>query len=267
MRHKIQSGASAPLRCCSFSLKRAPMKGSGAGSKQCQHRNRVISSLGKAVVLQGANGEQANRRLLYGKLEMIRMSMQSRIANTRIICEVDEVGFAKIVELHRAQVFRFLFASLRDVDLAETLTQDCLLRAVRNWPSFRGDSNVMTWLTRIAINVRNDYWRNRRARFWRQATANSVDIDAACEWLPSPEASSEARLAAREQLQQVWKLSETLTKKQRTVFLMRYFEERTLNDIAHATGLSEGTVKAHLYRAIARIRCGVTTRESAGCIA
>ena len=48
--------------------------------------------------------------------------------------------FANIVESHRPQIFRFLLASLRDVDLAETLTQECFLKAHRNWKHFRGGS-------------------------------------------------------------------------------------------------------------------------------
>ena len=45
-------------------------------------------------------------------------------------------GFARLVETHRPQIFRFLLASTRDVDLAETLTQECFLKAHRNWAIF-----------------------------------------------------------------------------------------------------------------------------------
>ena len=76
--------------------------------------------------------------------------------------EIADDEFESIVASHRPQIFRFLLASLRDVDLAETLTQECFLKAHRNWASFRGDSSAMTWLMRIAINLQKDYWRNRR---------------------------------------------------------------------------------------------------------
>jgi RNA polymerase sigma-70 factor (ECF subfamily) len=49
--------------------------------------------------------------------------------------------FARVVQKHRPQIFRFLLASTRDVDLAETLTQECFLKAHRNWASFRGDAH------------------------------------------------------------------------------------------------------------------------------
>jgi RNA polymerase sigma-70 factor, ECF subfamily len=162
--------------------------------------------------------------------------------------------FSSVVTSHRPQIFRFLLASTRDVDLAETLTQECFLKAHRNWASFRGDSSAMTWLMRIAINLQKDHWRNRRMQFWRQTRTNSVDLDEASEWLPSGESSQEQTLLARERVTQVWSAVEGLSERQRTVFLLRYVEELELSEIAHTTGLSEGTVKAHLSRALARVR-------------
>jgi len=162
--------------------------------------------------------------------------------------------FSAIVQSHRPQIFRFLLASTRDVDLAETLTQECFLKAHRNWESFRGESTAMTWLMRIAINLQKDHWRNRRMQFWRHTQTNSVDLDEASDWLPSGESSIEQQLLAKERVKQVWQAVKGLSERQRTVFLLRYVEERELSEIAQATGLSEGTVKAHLSRALARVR-------------
>jgi RNA polymerase sigma-70 factor (ECF subfamily) len=178
-------------------------------------------------------------------LEAMTMSTAAEIAAQEFTC---------VVERHRLQIFRFLLASTRDVDLAETLTQECFLKAHRNWASFRGESSAMTWLMRIAINLQKDHWRNRRMQFWRQTRMNSVDLDEASEWLPSGERSAEQKLLAREQVKRVWESVKGLSERQRTVFLLRYVEEQELSEIARATGLSEGTVKAHLSRALGRVR-------------
>jgi RNA polymerase sigma-70 factor (ECF subfamily) len=162
--------------------------------------------------------------------------------------------FSSIVQAHRPQIFRFLLASTRDVDLAETLTQECFLKAHRNWENFRGESSAMTWLMRIAINLEKDHWRNRRMQFWRHTRTNSVDLDDASEWLPSGERSIEQQLLAREKVHQVWQVVARMSGRQRTVFLLRYVEELELADIAQSTGLSEGTVKAHLSRALNKVR-------------
>src|ERR1700722_4256654 len=142
--------------------------------------------------------------------------------------EIASEEFSSVVERHRPQIFRFLLSSTRDIDLAETLTQECFLKAHRNWSGFRGESTAMTWLMRIAINLQKDHWRNRRMRFWRSTQTHSVDLDEASEWLPSGESSAEQQMLAKEQVRHVWKATEGLSERQRSVFLLRYIEEREL---------------------------------------
>jgi len=162
--------------------------------------------------------------------------------------------FAEVAARYRPQIFRFLLSSLRDPDAAETLTQDCLLKAHRNWGSFRGDSSVMTWLLRIAINLQKDHWRSRRMQFWKTTSQNAVDADDASNWLPSLESSPEQQAVAKDQVRLVWKAVKELSERQRTVFVLRHVEEMEIHEIATAIGLSEGTVKAHLSRAMGRVR-------------
>ena len=162
--------------------------------------------------------------------------------------------FADIAAQYRPQIFRFLLSSLRDPDAAETLTQDCLLKAHRNWSSFRGESNVLTWLLRIAINLQKDEWRSRRLQFWKTTSRNAVDAAEAGAWLPSGESSPEQQAVARDQVRLVWQAVKGLSERQRTVFMLRHVEEMELQEIATAMGLSEGTVKAHLSRAMLRVR-------------
>ena len=168
--------------------------------------------------------------------------------------------FNQVAAKCRPQIFRFLLSSLRDPDAAETLTQDCLLKGFRNWASFRGDSSELTWLLRIAINLQRDHWRNRRLQFWKRTQTNTVDSDEASQWLPSLESSPEQQVLAREQVKAMWKVVEGLSERQRTVFMLRHVEEMELQEIAQATGLSEGTVKAHLSRAMVRVRAGIGSR-------
>ncbi|HEU5457309.1 MAG TPA: sigma-70 family RNA polymerase sigma factor [Terracidiphilus sp.] len=167
---------------------------------------------------------------------------------------IDAEEFTRVVETHRSQIFRFLLASTRDQDLAETLTQETFLKAHRNWAGFRGESSAMTWLMRIAINLQKDHWRNRRLQFWRQTQNAAVDMDEAGDWLPSNQASQEQTLLAREQVRHVGRAVQGLSERQRTVFLLRFVEEMELAEISATTGLREGTVKAHLSRALARVR-------------
>jgi RNA polymerase sigma-70 factor (ECF subfamily) len=165
--------------------------------------------------------------------------------------------FSTVFETHRPRIFRFLLASTHDVDLAETMTQECFLKAYRNWLNFRDESSVMTWLMRIAINVQKDHWRNRRVQFWRRTRTNAVEMDEASQELPSGERSPEEHVLAREQVGEVWKAVDDLSERQRTVFLLRFVEDLELREIAEAAGLEVGAVKSHLSRALLKVRAAL----------
>ncbi len=164
--------------------------------------------------------------------------------------------FEEIVRVHQRRIYRVLLGLVRDPDAAGTLTQECFLRAYRNRKSFRGQSSIGTWLVRIAVNLATDHARSRRSNFWRRmfGGSNREDAAAAAEDLPDPAASPERQLGAREELQAVWSTVDQLAPQQRAVFLLRFAEEMTLEEIAQAMTLEVGTVKAHLSRALTAVR-------------
>lgn len=165
--------------------------------------------------------------------------------------------FSSLVQLEMPVIYRFLLASFRDKDLAETLTQECFLKAYRNRCSFRRESSARTWLMRIAINLQKDHWRNRRMQFWRETRTNAVDVDSAIDLLPSTERSPEAQMLAREQVTRLWELVRRLSRRERSVFLLRYMEELELREIGQCTGLTVGAVKVYLRRALVKVREGL----------
>jgi RNA polymerase sigma-70 factor (ECF subfamily) len=74
------------------------------------------------------------------------------------------------------------------------------------------------------------------------------------DWLADRRSSPEAEASAREQVMAVWRAAAALSERQRTVFLLRFVEEMEIREIAAAVGLQEGTVKAHLFRAVDAVR-------------
>ena len=162
--------------------------------------------------------------------------------------------FDKLVPAYWPRVYRFVLASLRDAEAAETVTQDCFWRAYRSRASFRREASVNTWLMRIAVNLIRDRVRNRRLQFWKRATATAVAPSEIAEWATAGQASPEARTLAGEQVAAVWEATKTLASRQREVFLLRFVEEMEILEIAQATGLTEGAVKTHLFRAVHAIR-------------
>jgi RNA polymerase sigma-70 factor (ECF subfamily) len=162
--------------------------------------------------------------------------------------------FADAVQIAWPRVFRFALASLRNYDAAEALTQDCFLRAHAGWKRFRGDCSIQTWLMQIAVNLVRDAARNRRLQFWRRVQTTARDLAAVSNWIPDRRLSPEAEALLKERVAAMWKATEVLPERQRTVFLLRFGEDMDLLEIAAATGLTEGAVKVHLFRAVQSVR-------------
>jgi RNA polymerase sigma-70 factor (ECF subfamily) len=162
--------------------------------------------------------------------------------------------FDQVVQRYWPRILRFVVASVHDGDVAETLTQECFVKAYRSRMRFRGDASVHTWLVRIAANVVRDHTRNRRLKFWRSAERAGVDARAVADWLPDPAISQEQKALIREQVQAVWDATRSLSHRQRTVFLLRFVEEMDIAEIASATGLTCNAVNVHLFRAVHAIR-------------
>lgn len=163
--------------------------------------------------------------------------------------------FNELVRRHQRRVYRVLLALVRDRDAADTLTQECFLRAFERRRSFRGESSVEAWLVRIAVNLARDHGRNRRRAFWARLFWNAPDGESGeARAVADSRASPERLLAAREDVAAVWSAVSQLAPQQRAVFVLRFAEEMTLEEIAGATELAVGTVKTHLHRALLAVR-------------
>jgi RNA polymerase sigma-70 factor (ECF subfamily) len=169
--------------------------------------------------------------------------------------------FGVLVEQHRPRVFRFILASLRDKESAENLTQDCFVRAYKARNQFRGASGIGTWLMQIAANLVRNHEGSGRLKFWRRTLRGDVDVSVAGDWIPDPHMSPEQMAAAKQQVEKIWKVAARLSGKQRTVLLLRFVEDMELLEIAAITGMKEGTVKTHLFRALQSVRAALEEKK------
>lgn len=165
--------------------------------------------------------------------------------------------FDELVRRNQKRIFRLLMALLRDEDAADTLTQECFLRAYKKRASFRGDSSVDTWVYRIAVNLARDYQRSKREGFWKRmfsATPENEEDTSVLDTVASDHADAESQLLAREEVEQVWYTVRRLSDNQREVFVLRYAEDMSLDEIAQTLEMQIGTVKSHLNRALTTVR-------------
>jgi len=179
-------------------------------------------------------------------------------ASERSSSELEDID--ALVRTYRPRLLRFVTFSIGDADLAESITQDCFLKAYNGRASFRGDCAVNTWLTSIAMNLIRDQQRLQKFRFWRQARATAIDVNEAANFLPSKECSAESRVLIKEQTKQVQAALTNLSVNQRSIFLMRFGQDMELAEIAAAIHMPLNTVKTHLHRALKSVRAQVGTK-------
>jgi RNA polymerase sigma-70 factor, ECF subfamily len=179
-------------------------------------------------------------------VELIALSGEHHIS------ELEDID--AVIRVYKPKVFRFVAFSVTDRDVAESITQDCFLKAHLTRDQFRGDCSVSTWLMRIAFNLVRDHTKSQKFRFWKNAAATAVDAHDVSQHLASDATSAEAQLIAKERVEMIHQTLQELSDKQRSVFVMRFVEEMDLPEIAAATGMSLPTVKTHLYRAVGAIR-------------
>jgi RNA polymerase sigma-70 factor, ECF subfamily len=175
--------------------------------------------------------------------------------------EVSIEKFDEIMRRHQRRVYRVIFLLVRDADTADTLTQECFLRAYLKRGSFRGECRIETWILRIAVNLVRDHARNRRASFWKRLVGLEDSEPDRVEprqfsprQFPAKEPSAERTLLAREELEAVWNALSSLSPQQRAIFFLRYEEEMPLAQIAEMLQLKVGSVKAQLSRATGKLR-------------
>ena len=196
---------------------------------------------------------------------LANLSMVGKLATTEAF---SAENFDQLVSLNQRRIYRLLISLLRDPDAADTLTQECFLKAYTGRSSFRGECSVETWLYRIAVNLARDHVRNRRVAFWKrlfasqQSQSPSEDLEDVAQRIPDKRPSLERNLLAKEEVDLVWRTAQQLSPMQREVFLLRFAQDMSLEEISQTLEVQLGTVKAHLSRALSTVRARVKEHRS-----
>jgi RNA polymerase sigma-70 factor, ECF subfamily len=166
-------------------------------------------------------------------------------------------AFEYFVRTYQRKVFRLVYTLVRNAAEADALTQDVFVKAWRAVPDFKGEAAFETWLNRIAVNAVRDSVRRRKpvVSFSDLAAAEDSegpDLPRAAE--PTDGTSPERDALSRQIRRRIGEALEALSPRQKAVFVMKHYEERSIAEIGAATGLDDGTVKSHLFRAARKLR-------------
>lgn len=162
---------------------------------------------------------------------------------TRLLAEAatQRKGFELLVRGYSEQLYWMIRKIVVEHDDANDVLQNTFLKAWNGLDSFHGDSKISTWLSRIAINESLDFLRRKKQPTVsvEEVTVNRLTAD---EYFDGTEAEALLQEAIA-----------TLPDVQRTVFLLRYFDEMKYSDISQMLNTSEGALKASYHIAVKKI--------------
>jgi RNA polymerase sigma-70 factor (ECF subfamily) len=151
--------------------------------------------------------------------------------------------FTELVESHGDAAFRTAYRLLGERELAHDAVQDALARALDRLPEVQSQDDAAAWLFRVLVN--GCMSKLRRRAVISRAMAILGRGEPPRRTSPSDEIDFAHRVAPE--------LSR-LPLKQRIALVLRYGDERSVSEIAHAMGISPETVKTHLKRGLTTLR-------------
>ncbi|MGB3897933.1 MAG: RNA polymerase sigma factor [Mesorhizobium sp.] len=167
----------------------------------------------------------------------------------------DASAFRAIMKTHNQRLYRLARGIVRNDGEAEDIVQEGYVRAFTHLESFRGDSTLATWLSRIVINEALGRLRKKR-RALEQSMSDDPAIEAKIIQFPlnTPNDDPERTMAQRQILQFVERATDNIPDIYRTVFVARVIEGLSIEETADLLGIKPETVKTRLFRARNLIR-------------
>ena len=174
--------------------------------------------------------------------------------------------FGSFMSSEQKRIFLLCRRMLQDPDEADSATQDVFLKAYKAL-SRKGAGeeldNPGKWVTRIAINTCLDRLRSKSWTFWqRRPTPRDEELILQMTAGNSPDA--ERQLFSKEIQQRLESALSKLSGRQRAIFSLRHYDALALDEIAEVLKLDTGTVKAHLFRAVNKLRQELRDLYTAG---
>lgn len=168
----------------------------------------------------------------------------------------DRAAFRELVETHKKKVYFLALDMVGNPVDAEDVSQEVFLKVFRSFDTFHRDARLGSWLYRITYNACIDHLRKRAST---PEPMEDEALEAGFRSHPQfsgPRASTDPAVAAeRAQLRErIERALEAVSPQEKAVFLLRHHEDLALRDIADALGLSVGSVKSYLFRAVRKLR-------------
>ena len=158
-------------------------------------------------------------------------------------------SFEGLYKAHHSKVQRLCRMLLRDPAEAEETGQEVFLKMFKQYQTASWPNDWSAWLTRVTVNACHD---RRKSAWWKWWRSSNGEVQLA-EY-PSSTRTPEQETLGREQKVLIWHAFRKLSGRQREVFVLRYLEGWSTEEVAKTLAISEGSVKNHLFRAVHHLR-------------
>jgi RNA polymerase sigma-70 factor (ECF subfamily) len=165
-------------------------------------------------------------------------------------------AFADLVAMYQRQAMRLALYLLRDGAEADEAVQDTFVKVYTHITSYREDLPFEAWFTRILANTCRDRQKakRRRARWETIGFERADQPGSAADLAQAPGPSPEDALLGSERRRELMSAIDTLPRRQRDILLLCHVEGQSPREVGEMTGLTESTVRVHLFRALRKLR-------------
>jgi len=170
-------------------------------------------------------------------------------------CGGDHAAFHELVGQYKKKIYYLAYDITGDHHEAEDISQEVFIKMFRSLKTFRRDAKMSSWLYQIAVNASIDSLRKKSSKPTKSLDEFvqphiQVDLPGSMAQSLDPQRSAEAS-----QIQNhISQALQNISPKERTVFVMRHYNDLKLNEIAEILNVTVGTVKSLLFRAIKKLR-------------
>ncbi|ANB62399.1 RNA polymerase sigma factor SigW [Anoxybacteroides amylolyticum] len=160
----------------------------------------------------------------------------------------DQNAYAEIVELYKEKVYRICYRMLGNRHEAEDAAQEAFIRAYVNIDRYNPAMKFSSWLYRIATNLSIDKLRKKKPDVYLDEEVSGAEGLTMYSQLPATDVSPEDTVESLELQETVQKAIEKLPEKYRSVIVLKYIEDLSLQEISEILDLPIGTVKTRIHR-------------------
>jgi RNA polymerase sigma-70 factor (ECF subfamily) len=167
---------------------------------------------------------------------------------TKLALKGDQQAFVEIVDLYKDKIYHLGYRMLNNRHEAEDIVQETFLRVFKSLDRYDPNQKFSTWIYRIATNLCIDRLRKRKPIYSLDADMNDQEGLDGYSLIPSDDRTPESELMISETKQIVYDAIDSLPAKYKSVMILRYLEDMSLQEISDVLEMPVTTIKTRVHR-------------------